>query len=93
MTFNRSDFFSSSNNMPLTGLESAKRVTRTAKGDFGMNKPKTANIPPPPVIEDTAGREQDTADALRRRKGRAASILSGGDAGVPLTAGKTLLGA
>lgn len=58
-----------------------------------MKAPKVAAIAPPPVIEDTAGREQDTADALRRRKGRAAAVLSGGDAGVPMTASKTLLGA
>jgi hypothetical protein len=91
MTFNKSDFFAS-NGLPRTGADSAVRVTKTAKGDFGLNKPKTATPGPPPVIEDTAGRQQDEADRIRMRKGRASAILTPGGAGTPLTAAKTLLG-
>lgn len=55
-------------------------------------KPAAPGAPPPPIIEDVAGREQDTMDMLRRRRGRAASVLTDGNAGVPMTASKTLLG-
>lgn len=50
------------------------------------------DAPPPPVIEDTEGRQQDEADRLRRRKGRAAAVLTNGAPGVPMTATKILLG-
>lgn len=58
---------------------------------FSTPKPQVA---PPPVIEDTAGKAQDYQDALRRRKGRAAAILTdqSGKAPAPSTAPKTLLG-
>lgn len=52
--------------------------------------PAQQPLPPPPVIEDTAAKQQEAYDALRRRKGRAASILS--DGATPQTATKTLLG-
>lgn len=58
---------------------------------ISTNKP-TLPTPAPPILEDVAGREQDTADMLRRRRGRAASVLTDGNAGVPMTASKTLLG-
>jgi hypothetical protein len=52
--------------------------------------PAMQPLPPPPVIEDTSAKEQEAYDALRRRRGRAASIVSQGPA--PMTAAKTLLG-
>lgn len=58
-------------------------------------QPKQTNppAPAPPVIEDTAATQQQTADKLRMRKGRAAAILTpAGGAGTPMTASKTLLG-
>lgn len=55
-------------------------------------KAATPNPPPPPVIEDTEARQQDEADRLRSRRGRAAAVLTRGNAGVPMTAAKTLLG-
>jgi hypothetical protein len=54
--------------------------------------------PPPPTIEDTAAKADSEADALRRRQGRASTILSGtanasGGALAPANIGtKTLLG-
>lgn len=53
--------------------------------------------PPPPVVEDTQVRAEQQADQLRRRKGRASTILSGsqgGDSGTgaPTTGTKLLLG-
>lgn len=58
-----------------------------------INKvPTPPNAPPPPVIEDTEGRQQDEADRLRRRRGRAAADMTRGNAGVPMTAAKALLG-
>lgn len=61
---------------------------------MGFMRPKISQpkAPPPPVIEDTAAQEQEYKDQLRRRKGRASSILTGGNAGTPATASKTLLG-
>lgn len=70
---------------------------------FGLGAPQvlkalTPNVPvpktpPPPVIEDTEAKQQDEADRLRMRKGRAAANLTQGAAGVPMTAAKVLLGA
>jgi len=54
--------------------------------------PAMAPPPPPPVIEDTAAKAQEQADMLRRRKGRASSILTDKGGSVPQTASKTLLG-
>ena len=56
-------------------------------------KPKTPAAPPPPTMEDTAAVQQQTADQLRARQGRASAILTGyGGAATPQTASKTLLG-
>jgi hypothetical protein len=46
------------------------------------------------VVEDTAAKAQDYQDALRRRRGRAASILTDRTGGMaaPQTAAKALLG-
>lgn len=60
---------------------------------LGISKdPEAVDAPPPPIIEDTEARQQDTADMLRKRKGRAAAMLTGGNAGAPQTASRTLLG-
>jgi hypothetical protein len=60
---------------------------------FLQPKQTSAPAPAPPVLEDTSATQQQTADQLRMRKGRAAAILTGpGGAGVPQTASKTLLG-
>lgn len=67
----------------------------------GGKKPKSQPpppvfTPPPPVIEDTQAKAEDTADQLRRRQGRASTILSqqGTDqgTGAPAVGTKTLLG-
>lgn len=57
-------------------------------------QPKQTNppAPAPPVIEDTYATQQQTADQLRMRKGRASAILTQGNPGTPMTASKTLLG-
>lgn len=63
---------------------------------MGFLRPKTPSVqaPPPPVVEDTDATKQDYADSLRRRRGRAASILTTkAEASQPVnTAAKTLLG-
>lgn len=51
-----------------------------------------AEPPPPPAIEDTDAKDQDYQDALRRRRGRAASVLTQRDQAAPVTASKSLLG-
>lgn len=49
--------------------------------------------PPPPTVDDTAGAQQDYADQLAKRKGRASTILTNSSSqGAPTTASKTLLG-
>jgi hypothetical protein len=52
--------------------------------------------PPVPTIENTAAKNQDYQAKLAQRKGRAASILAGGDKqsalNAPTTAAKALLG-
>lgn len=57
-------------------------------------QPKQSNppAPAPPVIEDTAATQQQAADRLRMRQGRASAILTQGNPGTPQTAAKTLLG-
>jgi hypothetical protein len=62
---------------------------------MSSSSPKPVKAPPPPVIEDTEAVQQDYADMLRRRRGRAASILSDTPKGqqAPQTASKVLLGA
>lgn len=54
--------------------------------------PSTAAAPPPPVAEDTAAAQQDYADRLRQRRGRAASVLTKPGQQQPQTAAKQLLG-
>lgn len=61
----------------------------------GAPTPPPVTAPPPPVIEDTQTKAQDDADQMRRRQGRASTILSqGNDAstGSPAVGTKTLLG-
>jgi len=66
----------------------------------GGKAPKTPTPPPvvvqpPPVVEDTQSKAQDEADQLRRRQGRASTILSNGSdsgTGAPAVGTKTLLG-
>lgn len=56
-----------------------------------FKSPKAAPPPPPPVVEDTDATKQEYQDMLRKRRGRASSILS--KTGQPVaTAAKTLLG-
>lgn len=59
---------------------------------FMRPKIKSTPAPPPPVIEDTAGKQQEYEDSLRKRRGRAASTLHSGDSAPPVTASKALLG-
>jgi len=59
---------------------------------FLRPKVSTAPAPPPPTVEDTDGAQQDYQDQLRRRKGRAASVLTERDQPAPQTASKQLLG-
>ena len=59
---------------------------------MSSSRPKPVKAPPPPVIEDTEATQQDYADMLRRRRGRAASILSDKAPQQPQTAAKVLLG-
>jgi len=47
---------------------------------------------PPPVVEDTEGGAQDYKDMLRKRRGRAASVLTKSEQPAADTAAKTLLG-
>lgn len=59
---------------------------------FLRPKIKTPEPPAPPVVEDTDATKQEYEDMLRRRRGRASSILTGKDQAGPATAAKTLLG-
>ena len=57
--------------------------------------PPPVVVQPPPVVEDTQNKAQDEADQLRRRQGRASTILSNGSdsgTGAPAVGTKTLLG-
>lgn len=54
--------------------------------------PQMPPAPPPPVIEDTAAKEQEQADMLRRRKGRAASVIAEPGTERPVSTAKYLLG-
>lgn len=58
-----------------------------------FSKPKIPKPPPVPTIDETR-QNQDILDRIRRRRGRAATILTGpqGDTSTPLTATKKLLG-
>jgi hypothetical protein len=59
---------------------------------MSFSRPKSPEPPPPPVIEDTDAVKQDYQDMLRRRRGRAASVLVRGQQSAPETATKQLLG-
>jgi hypothetical protein len=55
--------------------------------------PAPAAPPPPPTIEDASLKGQQDADMLKKRRGRAATILTGQDgAAAPNVATKALLG-
>jgi hypothetical protein len=41
-----------------------------------MPKPPKPNVPPPPPTIDDARKNQDAADLMRTRKGRAATFVS-----------------
>lgn len=82
-----SSFFSSAVS-PVLGLVGLVKDTLTPDKPNLTNPANT----PPPVIEDTQAKMQDTADALRRRKGRASAILTRRDQAAPTTASKQLLG-
>lgn len=60
-----------------------------------LSKPKTKELPPPiePPTVDEAAQARDQADNLRKRKGRAANILTGaeGDTGTKTTGSTKLL--
>lgn len=81
---------------PGVGLQDMSNIVRNKPRDgddpLTRKRPTAPGAPHPPIIEDVAGREQDTMDMLRRRRGRAASVLTDGNAGVPMTASKTLMG-
>lgn len=61
---------------------------------FKKPKIKIPTPPPVPTIDETR-QNRDLLDRARRRRGRAATILTGprGDTSQPLTAAKRLLGA
>lgn len=78
-------------------------VSKVMDDWLGINPPAAPIIvppkppAPPPSVADAEqavrDRELADADARRRRKGRAATILTGDSgAGLPTTAAKTLLG-
>lgn len=64
------------------------------------SRPKTPPPPviaaptPPPTVEDAAKAQQDSADDVNRKRGRASTILTSaqGDASTPTLGAKTLLG-
>ena len=63
---------------------------------FFGGSPKVPNIPPPPKPPtiDQAAQDADAQSLIRRRRGRAADILTGtsGDMTTPPTGAATLLG-
>lgn len=65
-------------------------------GSLNPFKRPKINVPEPPPTPtiDQARQSQDITDRMRRRRGRAASVLTGpqGDPTAPATAAKTLLG-
>ena len=54
--------------------------------------PEPIAPPPPPAIEDAAAAGQKRADALRKRKGRQATILTSPEGVNKATSAPTLLG-
>lgn len=63
-------------------------------GLFGGGTPSTPTPPPAPTIDDAEVSGQQTADALRRRRGMASTILAGANQTntQPTTQAATLLG-
>ena len=66
-------------------------------GLFGGSKtPNTPAVPvpdPPPAVEDAAVKARGEEDLMRKRKGSAATILTGKKgSGTPTTGAKVLLG-
>jgi len=65
-------------------------------GSLNPFKRPKINIPEPPAAPtvDEARQSQDITDRMRKRRGRAASVLTGpkGDPAAPATAAKQLLG-
>lgn len=60
---------------------------------FSRPKPIAMAPPaPPPTVEDASARAQDEADALRRRRGMASTILSQRPTGGATMATQRLLG-
>lgn len=76
-------------------------IFKAVSSIFGGGKPEAPPVtlppppepPPAPTIEDADVKAREAEDVLRRRKGRAAAILTGtAGAGTPKTATKVLLG-
>jgi len=62
-------------------------------GDKAAATPAVPVPDPPPTIEDAQTKVQDAEDASRRRRGAAATMLTGKEgAGTPTTGAKALLG-
>lgn len=64
-------------------------------GLFGGGSPSVPQAPPAPTINDAEKSSQEAADALRRRRGIASTILAGANAGTsntPATKAAALLG-
>lgn len=67
---------------------------------LGLKQPKAPDLPPPPpplpppTVEDTFAKAAQESDAMRKRQGRASTVLAGKspDAGNVQTATKALLG-
>lgn len=83
---------------PQSYIAPGRRVIYAKGGKGGSPTPQPVPPPTPPVVEDADAKAEDNSrrDALRR--GRASTVLSGGDTasttgGAPTTAVKTLLGA
>lgn len=85
-----------------------REVARGTRSLLGVKTPNQPDDPPPPVVpdppptidaaagnvtEDMESKAREDADAQRRKKGRAAQVLTGDyGAGLPQTAAKQLLG-
>lgn len=78
----------------LEGEDMQPGVCYGGGGKGGGAAPAPPTPIPPPVIEDTQAKGAQDADALRRRQGRASTVLGGKspDAGNVTTATKALLG-
>lgn len=83
----------------MTGA--VKSVGNAIGGLFGGGKQPTIVMPSPPAalpaqaptIEDAAANRREAEDRARRRRGRAATVVTGSQgSGTPNTASKALLG-